>query len=72
MIEQVLHHIHLIGRDVVERNGTVAAAAHALRHGIIDVLLVPEIVRHVAGDEMVLRYEGEESTAAQRIPALQG
>jgi hypothetical protein len=26
----------------------------------------------VAGDEMVLRYEGEESTAAQRIPALQG
>ena len=67
MVEQVLHDIHLVGRDVVKGYGTIAAAAHALGHRVVDVLLVPEVVRHVAGDQMMLRHEGKESAPAQRV-----
>ena len=37
VVDEVLHHIHLVGRDVVERNCTITAASHPLFHRVIDV-----------------------------------
>ena len=51
----------------MEGDGTVAAAAHALGHGVVDILLVPEVVRHVARNQVMLWYEGKESASAQRV-----
>ena len=37
MVDEVLHHIHLVGGDVVEGHGAVATASHALFNRVIDV-----------------------------------
>merc|ERR1719234_2409327 len=39
VVNEVLHHIHLVWRDIVERNCTITAAGHAFFHRVIDVLL---------------------------------
>ena len=67
VIDQVLHHVHLVGGDVVEGDGAVTAAGHALLHRVEDVLLVPEIIRHVSRYQVVLRNEREEAAAPQRV-----
>ena len=67
VINQVLHHIHLVGRHVVERDGAVTAAAHALGHRVEHVLLVPEVVRHVARYQVVLGHEREKPSSTQGI-----
>ena len=67
MVEQVLHDVHLVGIDVVEGYGAVAAAAHPLYNRVVDVLLVPEVVRHVARNEVVLRHEGKESASSEGV-----
>ena len=51
----------------MERDGTVAAAAHPLHHRVVHVLLVPEVVGHVSRDEVVLGNKREKSTAPQRV-----
>jgi hypothetical protein len=53
----------------VKRYCAVAAAAHALGHGVVDVLLVPEVVRHMARDEVVLRYKRKEPSPTQGVSA---
>ena len=67
MVEQVLHDVHLVGIDVVEGYGAVAAAAHPLYNRVVDVLLVPEVVRHVARNEVVLRHEGKKSASSEGV-----
>ena len=68
MVDEVLHHVHLVGGHVVEGDGAVAAAAHPLRHGVEDVLLVPEVIRHVASYQVVLGHKREKSAASEGVP----
>ena len=56
----------------MERYGTITAAPHAQLSRIEHILLVPEVVIHVTWHEMVLGKEGEEPTAAQRVPGVAG
>ena len=66
MIEQVLHHVHLFGGHVMKGYGTVAAAAHAQLCGVEHVLLVPEVVVHMAGHQVVLRHKREKPAESDR------
>ena len=51
----------------MEGDGAVAAAAHALGHRVEHVLLVPEVIRHVASDQVVLRHKREKPSTTQGI-----
>ena len=68
VVDEVLHHIHLVRRDVVEWYCTVTAAVHPLLHWIKYVFLVPEVVIHVSSDQMMLGNKWKESSSSQRIP----
>ena len=51
----------------MEGDGAVAAAGHALLHRVEDVFLVPEVIRHVAGYQVVLGNKGEDPAPPQRV-----
>ena len=68
MVDEVLQHVHLVGGDVVEGDGAVAAAGHPLLHRVEDVFLVPEVIRHVASYQVVLGHKREKSAASEGVP----
>ena len=45
MVDEILENIHHVGADVVERDGTVTAAAQTLFLWVVDVVPVPHVFR---------------------------
>ncbi len=70
MIEQILHDVHLVWRDVMKRNSTVRAARHALLGRVVDVLPIPEVLADESRDQVVLRDKRKESASAKGITGV--
>ncbi len=72
VVQQVLQHVHHVGRHVVEGNGAVGAAAEALFARVVDVLPVPKVFGHVIGDEVMFGHEREEAPSAFGVSRVAG